>query len=85
MRVGRRPMRRTLPAEIRRDDLMDAAAALFIAEGIEATTVDDIVSRAGVAKGTFYHYFATKNDVILALRDRFTQGFLDRISSAVEA
>ena len=62
--------RRTQPAEVRVDDLMSAAAALFIAKGIEATTIDDIVARAGVAKGTFYHYFSTKADVIIALRAR---------------
>jgi AcrR family transcriptional regulator len=64
---------------------MEAATALFIANGIEATTVDDIVARARVAKGTFYHYFATKNDVILALRDRFSQTFMTRVAQAMEA
>lgn len=75
--------RRTRPAEVRVDDLMSAAAALFIAKGIEATTIDDIVTRAGVAKGTFYHYFSTKADVIIALRARFTQDFLSRVAAAI--
>lgn len=74
---------RTKPAEERRDDLMDAAQRLFIAEGVEATTIDDIVAAAGVAKGTYYHYFAAKADIVLALRDRFTAGFLARIASAL--
>lgn len=77
--------RRTLPAEVRTDDLMTAAAALFIAKGIEATTIDDIVSRAGVAKGTFYHYFATKTDVVLALRERFSQDFIRSVNDTIEA
>ena len=76
---------RTKPAEERRDDLMDAAARLFIAQGVEATTVDDIVAAAGVAKGTYYHYFPAKTDVVLALRDRFTAGFLSRIAAALAA
>ncbi|SDC71151.1 transcriptional regulator, TetR family [Bradyrhizobium brasilense] len=75
--------RRTQPAEVRVDDLMSAAAALFIAKGIEATTIDDIAARAGVAKGTFYHYFATKADVIIALRTRFAQDFLARVAAAI--
>ncbi|HEX7922858.1 MAG TPA: helix-turn-helix domain-containing protein, partial [Bradyrhizobium sp.] len=75
--------RRTQPAEVRVDDLMSAAAALFIAKGIEATTIDDIVTRAGVAKGTFYHYFSTKADVVIALRARFTQDFLSRVAASV--
>lgn len=77
--------RRTLPAEVRTDDLMTAAAALFIARGIEATTIDDIVRRAGVAKGTFYHYFATKTDIVLALRERFSQDFARSVNEAIEA
>ncbi|WP_298380241.1 TetR/AcrR family transcriptional regulator [uncultured Bradyrhizobium sp.] len=75
--------RRTRPAEVRVDDLMSAAAALFIAKGIDATTIDDIVTRAGVAKGTFYHYFSTKADVIVALRARFTQDFLSRVAASI--
>lgn len=80
-----RSRRRTLPAEVRTDDLMASAAALFIAKGIDATTIDDIVTRAGVAKGTFYHYFATKTDVVLALRERFSQDFAKSVNEAIEA
>lgn len=84
-RGGPQRWRRTQPAEVRVDDLMSAAAALFIAKGVEATTIDDIVSRAGVAKGTFYHYFSTKSDVLIALRNRFTQEFLTRVAAAIGA
>ncbi len=64
---------------------MDAAATLFIARGIDATTIDDIVAAADVAKGTFYHYFTAKTDVLVALRDRFSQGFVARVAAAVDA
>jgi len=64
---------------------MDAAATLFIARGIDATTIDDIVAAADVAKGTFYHYFTAKTDVVVALRDRFSQGFVARVADAVAA
>lgn len=66
------------------DDLTAAAADLFIAQGIDSTTVDEIVTRAGVAKGTFYHYFATKADVIVALRERFARDFVSRIAVCIE-
>lgn len=64
---------------------MDAAAKLFIAKGVDATTVDEIVADAEVAKGTFYLYFSSKNDLLLALRERFVAGFMQRIRTAVDA
>ncbi|MBV7486810.1 TetR/AcrR family transcriptional regulator [Bordetella sp. BOR01] len=76
---------RTKPAEVRLDELMAAAEQLFIAKGIEATTVNDIVETAGVAKGTFYHYFASKHEMLQALRAKFSQGFLAQVDAAVQA
>lgn len=76
---------RTKPAPVRLDELMAAAEALFVRQGVQATTIDEIVARADVAKGTFYHYFASKAEVLAALRARFLQGFLDRIDAAMAA
>ncbi|NIF21580.1 MULTISPECIES: TetR/AcrR family transcriptional regulator [Pantoea] len=75
---------RTKPAEVRLDELMDAAQQLFIDKGFEATTVSDIVRDANVAKGTFYHYFTSKNEMLAALRERFTQHFIASIQKAVD-
>lgn len=79
------PKPRTKPAEVRLDELMDAAQHLFITKGFEATTISDIVRDAQVAKGTFYHYFPSKNEMLSALRDRFTQHFIDQIQQKVDA
>ena len=76
---------RTKPAEVRRDELMDAAQALFMDKGFAATSVAEIVEGAGVAKGTFYTYFQSKDEVLAALRERFIDGFCDRVSGAVDA
>ncbi len=62
---------------------MAAAQQLFLDKGVDATTISDIVAAAGVAKGTFYHYFQAKTDILLALRERFTQAFQQRIANAV--
>jgi AcrR family transcriptional regulator len=48
----------------RRDRLYEAALALFREQGYEETTVDQISRRAGVAKGTFFNYFPTKDAVL---------------------
>ncbi|WJV54744.1 TetR/AcrR family transcriptional regulator [Prodigiosinella aquatilis] len=76
---------RTKPAEVRLDELMDAAQQLFIDKGFGSTTVSDIVRDAQVAKGTFYHYFLSKNEMLYALRERFTQHFIIKIQQAVDA
>jgi len=47
--------------------LLDAALGLFVEQGIEAVTIDEIAKRAGMAKGNFYRYFADKSEVVEAL------------------
>lgn len=53
----------------RRAALVAAAAALFAEKGYEHTTVSDIVARAGVAQGTFYLYFPSKETALCAVAD----------------
>lgn len=53
--------------EARRLEILNAASALFAAKGFAATSVDEIVRGAGVAKGTFYNYFNTKEEVLSGL------------------
>ena len=45
-------------------DLIQAAYRLFLTKGAENTSIDDIVKKAGVAKGTFYLYFKDKNELV---------------------
>jgi AcrR family transcriptional regulator len=71
--------RRTKQPQVRREQLLSAAERLFVGKGFAATTIDEIVLAAGVGKGTFYIYFSSKDDILLGLRDRFINGFLDLI------
>ena len=75
-------MTRTKPAEQRRADLLGAAEALFLAKGIAATSLEDITHAAGVSKGLFYLYFASKYDLVLALQEQFSRQFAERIRAA---
>ena len=52
-------------SERTRAAIRDAANALFLEHGVEATTVDAICAAAGVSKGTFYLYFHRKEDLLL--------------------
>ncbi len=50
-----------------RDELMAAAVELFGSRGFDATSVADITSRAGYAKGSFYRHWQSKDDLFLAI------------------
>ena len=43
---------------------MAVASALFYAEGIRAVGIDRVIAEAGVAKATFYHHFASKDELV---------------------
>lgn len=62
--------------------MLDAAERVLVAQGLQATKVEDITAEAGVAKGTFYLYFATKEDVIRAVQRRHFQAMLDKVAEA---
>lgn len=53
-----------------REALLEAAYVLFSRNGIRAVGVDSIIARAGVAKMSFYRYFPSKDDLVLAFLDR---------------
>jgi AcrR family transcriptional regulator len=72
---------RSARREVRHKELVEAAVSVFAAKGVGATSVDDIVRAAGVAKGTFYLYFATKDDLVNAVATSMVEGVADRIEA----
>jgi len=69
----------------RRSELAAAAAGIFAERGVANTAVSDIVKAAGVAQGTFYLYFESKDDVVLAVVDGIAQQLIAQIRAAVDA
>lgn len=55
---------------VRRKELLDTAEKLFMIKGYRHTTIDEIRLEAGIAKGTFYHYFQSKEEILDAIIDR---------------
>lgn len=53
--------------KIRRMEILEAAGELFKNQGYVNTTVEAIIQQVGVAKGTFYYYFKSKEDILDAL------------------
>jgi AcrR family transcriptional regulator len=60
-----------LDKEARRQQLLDAAIKAFARKGYLETSIDDIISEADVARGTFYLYFPGKKEIFLAIIDRY--------------
>jgi AcrR family transcriptional regulator len=71
------------PAAERREEILQAALRLFGEKGFNETTVEDIAEGAGVAKGTIYLYFPSKEHILLALKKQFSQGLERRCADVV--
>ncbi|WP_181832926.1 TetR/AcrR family transcriptional regulator [Bosea caraganae] len=63
----------------RGEAILDAARALFLEKGFAATSIDDIVARAGGSKATIYNLFGDKAGLFRALISRFTEDFLETV------
>lgn len=66
--------------EVRRAELVAAAAALFAERGVGDTAVSDIVKAASVAQGTFYLYFDSKDAIVCAV----VEALIDQMVSHIE-
>jgi len=54
----------------RRNEILDAAQALFYSKGYDQTSIQDIINAVGIAKGTSYHYFSSKDALLNELVER---------------
>lgn len=63
-----RPVKK--PPEQWKQEILDAAKALFLSKGYEETSITDIMELAGGAKGMFYRFYESKEEVMHALGDR---------------
>jgi len=67
---------RTKDAEERRADILSAASELFREKGIADTPIESIAEKAGMAKGTFYLHFESKDHVVAKLWERYLEGYV---------
>lgn len=59
----------------RRDELIDIAGEFFFTKGFAKTSIQNIIDKANIAKGTFYHYFKSKDDIL----DAMTRGYVKNL------
>jgi AcrR family transcriptional regulator len=65
--------------------LLDAAEDVFAEKGFTAATLDDIAYAAGYTKGAIYKHFATKEDLFLAVSDRYWRRYFDNFADVMAA
>lgn len=56
-----------------REKILEAASTLFLERGFSATSVDDILQKVSIAKGTFYHHFISKESLLESVTDTLTK------------
>ena len=70
-------VRRRRPADERVGQLLDAAESVLLERGLATTTIADVAEAAGVAKGTVYLYFGSKDALLAGLRARHLGRFVE--------
>ena len=71
-------------SEERRNEFVEAAEKLFRENGIVDTTISSIVKEMDVAKGLFYYYFKSKDDVIDAISDKYNEIFNEMMNASMD-
>jgi AcrR family transcriptional regulator len=68
-----------------RDKILDAAEALYMRNSFSETSMNDIVAESGLSKGAIYNHFKSKEELIVAIYDRFMEHTLERLKTMLEA
>lgn len=69
-------MRIVKQAEERRNEILDVADELFGQKGFDGTSTNDILDKVGIARGTLYYHFKSKEDIMDALIERYNARIL---------
>lgn len=62
--------------DTRRAEFIDHAEALFLRDGYERVSLNEVIAAAGASKGAFYHWFPSKEALLEALAERFARNIL---------
>nr|WP_311153078.1 TetR/AcrR family transcriptional regulator [uncultured Actinomyces sp.] len=73
-----------LNAAARQEQILDAARHLFLTKGYEATTIEDVLTAVGIAKGTLYHHFPGKEAILDAIVLRTVDAIVQRAQAAAD-
>ena len=71
-------MRIVKEAEERKNEILDAANLLFAQKGFDGTSTADILEKVGIARGTLYYHFKSKEEILDAMIDRLTKQLIHK-------
>ncbi len=72
-------------AEERRREIVAASRELFLSQGYENTTMQDVISKVQIAKGTVYHYFKSKEELLEAVIEDMVTEYIGVVGKALKA
>ncbi len=77
-------MSQNTKGEKSKENLIECAAKLFLEKGYNATGINDILNSAGLSKGSFYFYFASKKDLAMEVAEYYNRIKVNEILKAAE-
>ncbi|WP_019555512.1 TetR/AcrR family transcriptional regulator [Propionispira raffinosivorans] len=69
---------------IRMNEILDVADYLFFTKGYDATTINDITKKMGVAQGMLYYYFKSKEEILEKMLDRHADSLMTEIKTIID-
>lgn len=76
-------MRVVKEAEERKNEILDVAERLFGTKGFDSTSTTDILNEIGIARGTLYYHFKSKEEILDAMIDRMTNRLIEKAEAIV--
>ena len=76
-------MRVVKSAQERKNEILDVAEQLFAEKGFDNASTNDIINRIGIARGTLYHHFSSKEEILDAIVERMTRQGIARAADIV--
>lgn len=70
--------------EERRREIVSASRSLFLSQGYENTTMQDVMAKLQIAKGTTYHYFKSKEELLEAVVEDMAAEYMDVVERSLE-
>jgi len=78
-------MRVVKKREERRREIVEAALALFSARPYDQVTMQDLIEKVGIAKGTLYHYFKSKEELLEAVVEHIVGARMQKVRAAIDS